>query len=93
MGATHGDARAGRGDTGKAPSAAADEAGAWGRHGARPAQRGGKGGWHESMGGKTSVVRGDDGGREASGVAHPDMRVTPMENPTCAAFEEYEEVP
>ena len=24
---------------------------------------------------------------------HPDMRVPPMENPTCAAFEEYEDVP
>ena len=24
---------------------------------------------------------------------HSDMRVTPMENPTCVAFEEYEEVP
>ena len=24
---------------------------------------------------------------------HPDMRVPPMENPTCAAFEEYKEVP
>ena len=24
---------------------------------------------------------------------HPDMRVSPMENPMCAAFEEYEEVP
>ena len=24
---------------------------------------------------------------------HPDMRVTPVENPTCAAFEEYEDVP
>ena len=24
---------------------------------------------------------------------HPDMRVPPVENPVCAAFEEYEEVP
>ena len=24
---------------------------------------------------------------------HSNMRVTPMENPTCAAFEEYEELP
>ena len=24
---------------------------------------------------------------------HPDMRVSPMEKPTCAAFEEYEDVP
>ena len=24
---------------------------------------------------------------------HPDMCVSPMENPTCAAFEEYKEVP
>ena len=24
---------------------------------------------------------------------HPDMRVPPLENPTCTAFEEYEEVP
>ena len=24
---------------------------------------------------------------------HPDMRVPPVENPTCAAFEEYEDVP
>ena len=24
---------------------------------------------------------------------HPDMRVSPVENPVCAAFEEYEDVP
>ena len=24
---------------------------------------------------------------------HPDMRVPPVENPACASFEEYEEVP
>ena len=24
---------------------------------------------------------------------HPDMRVPPVENPTCAAFEEYEDIP
>ena len=24
---------------------------------------------------------------------HPDMRVPPVENPTCAAFEEYKEIP
>ena len=24
---------------------------------------------------------------------HPDMQVTPVENPTCAAFEKYEDVP
>ena len=24
---------------------------------------------------------------------HPDMRVPPVENPTCAAFKEYEDVP
>ena len=39
-GATHGDARAGGGNTGKAPSTATNEAGARGRHGARPEQRG-----------------------------------------------------
>ena len=35
-------------------------------------------------------------GRLVAGVLqekHPDMRVPPVENPTCAAFEEYEEVP
>ena len=35
-------------------------------------------------------------GRQVSEVLrekHPDMHVPPMENPTCAAFKEYEEVP
>ena len=73
--ALHGDAQAGGGDTGKAPSTAAEEEVTWGRHGARLVQRGQEGGRSENVGGKTSVVRGDDGGREASGVAHKYPRV------------------
>ena len=59
-----------RGDTGKASFAAADKAGAWGRHGARPANRGRSGGQRENQEGESSGLRGDDGVREASGVAH-----------------------
>ena len=69
-GALHGGMRDGGGDTRKSPSVAADEAGAQGRHGEGPAQRGKKGGRQTNMGSKTSGVQGDDGGREASGVPH-----------------------
>ena len=65
-GALHGEAWASVGDTGKSPSTAADKAGAWGRHGARLAQRGRQGGRWENKDGKTSGVWGDDGVREAS---------------------------
>ena len=65
-----GEVTAGRGDTGKAPSAAADKAGAQGRHRASPAQRGRSGGRPEKQVVKTSRVQGNDRGRDASGVAH-----------------------
>ena len=61
---------AGGGDTGKASSAAADKAGVGGRHGAKLEQRGRFAGWREHPAGESLGVRGDDGGREASGVAH-----------------------
>ena len=69
-GELHVDMRAGGGNTGKAPSVAVDESGVRGRHRARPAQRGQKGGWKENKAVETSGVRGDDRGLEASGVAH-----------------------
>ena len=69
-GAIHGDARAGRGYTKKAHSAADDETGARSRYGARPAQRGRQGGRQKKHEGKTSGVWGDNRGREASRVAH-----------------------
>ena len=62
--------QAGGGNTRKAPSAATDEAGVWGRHGARLVQKGGQGGRQEKSTGKTSGVWGDDRVREASMVAH-----------------------
>ena len=34
-----------------------------------------KRGWHENTGGKTLGVQGNDGGREASGVAEESTRV------------------
>ena len=70
VGEVHGGARTSGGDTGKSPSAAVNKAGTQGRHGARTDQRGVKGGQQESKGSKTLGVWGDDGGREASEVAH-----------------------
>ena len=67
-GGLQGGARDSGRDTEKSPSTAADEEGARGRHGARPGQGGKNGGRRENMGGKTSGVWGDDGGRKASGV-------------------------
>ena len=52
----------------KAPSAAADEVGTGGRHGSRQRQRGKNGGRRRNVGAVTSGVRGNKGGREASGV-------------------------
>ena len=69
-GALNGDAQAGGGNTRKAPSAAANKARAQGYYGARPEQKGKKGGQRENKGGKTSGVLGDDMGHGASGVAH-----------------------
>ena len=69
-GELHGDERSGRGDTRKSPSAAADKAGARVPHGVRSAQRGGQGGRQEKRAGETSGVRGNDGCREASGMAN-----------------------
>ena len=66
VGELPGEAMASRGDTEKSPSTAAYKAGAWGRHGARPSQRGGSGGRRENQANKTSGVQGHDGGREAS---------------------------
>ena len=60
---------AGGRDTRKATSVAADEVGAGGRHGARPGVRGRISGRLENPAGKSSVVGGEEGGREASGVA------------------------
>ena len=65
-----GDTMSGRGDTGKASSTVTDKAGAGGHHGARPEQRGRFAGWRENPAGESSGVRGDNGGRKASGVAH-----------------------
>ena len=65
-----GDVMAVRGNTGKASSKAANGSGAWGCHGASPAQRGRSGGRRKNQAGKSLGVRGDYGGREASGVAH-----------------------
>ena len=61
---------AGGGNSGKASSTAADEAGARGRQGVRPVQRGRVAGQRENSASKSSGVRGNDGGYEASGVAH-----------------------
>ena len=69
-GAIHGDARAGRGDTGKSPSAAVNETEARGCYGARPAQKGGQGARRKKHAEKTLGVRGDDRGRNASRVVH-----------------------
>ena len=65
-----GKAMAGGGNTGKSPSADADESGERGCHGARQAQRGENGGRQGNSAGKTLGVWVDGGGREASGVAH-----------------------
>ena len=65
-----GDAMAGGGDTGKASSATANETGAGGRHGARLEQRGRVAGRQENPSSESLVVPVDDGGCEASGVAH-----------------------
>ena len=70
MGELPGEAMAGRGNIGKAPFAAANKSGAWGRHGARPVQRGRYGGKQENQAGETSGVRGEDEGCEASRLAH-----------------------
>ena len=70
MGELHGEMQASGGNSGKSPSVVADKALTWGRHGARPAQRGILGGRREDEAIETLVVRGGDRGREASGVAH-----------------------
>ena len=69
------EARAGGGDTGKAPSVAADEAGARVRHWARPTQRGRSGGMRGKKAGKTSGVWDDNRGCEATGVSQESPRV------------------
>ena len=62
-------------DAGKATSAAANKAVAGGSHGARPELRGRIVGWRGNLAGEPSRVRGDKGGREASGVAHEPLGV------------------
>ena len=74
-----GDAMAGGGNTGEASSAAADEAGAGGRHGARPDQRKRLAGRRENPAGKSGKAFGEahksskvvevEGGHKAPGVA------------------------
>ena len=75
MGAVQGSVRAGGGNTGKAPSSSADEAGSQGCHWARSVQRRKKGCRQENTGGKISGVLGNDRVREASRVAHKSPRV------------------
>ena len=72
----HGGARSRRGDTRKSPSAAVNKVGERGSHWVRLVQRERKGGRRGKRAGETSGVRVDDGGREASGVAHksPEVR-------------------
>ena len=65
----------GRGDTRKASSAAADKAGAQGRHGVRPANRGRSGGRCDNEASETSGLQGNDRGRKASIVAFEYLRV------------------
>ena len=64
----------GRGDTGKAPSAAADKAGAQGCHGARPVERGRSRGRRENEAGKTLGVWGDD-----RDMRHLEWPMSPLE--------------
>ena len=80
------DAMAGGGKSGKASSTAANKAGASGRHGARPVKRGRVAGWRENSASKSLGVRGDDRGREVSGVAH-DTSVVGYEEGGRKAFE------
>ena len=63
-----GDARAGRSDERKAPSATTDKAWMRGRHGARQGQEEHDGGRRKTVGAEPSGVGGNKGGREASGV-------------------------
>ena len=67
-------ARADGSNTRKAPSAAADEAGARGRHRARQAQRGRNGGRRENKADKTLGVWGDD-----RDMRHLDWPMIPLE--------------
>ena len=79
------DARAGGSDGQKSPSAMADEAGTWGRHGAWQEQRaknGGRRDWEEA---EPSGVGGNFGGREASGV-DPKTHVVGGDEGGCKAF-------
>ena len=69
MGEQPGVIAAGGSKTGKATSAAADEAGAGGRHGARSGVRDRVVGWQENPAGKSSGVVGEKGGREAYRVS------------------------
>ena len=69
VGGLSGDATEGRGNTGKATSAAADEAGAGSRQGQRPGLRGGVTIQQENPNGESSGVGGGEGGCEASIVA------------------------
>ena len=63
------------GNTRKSPSVAVDKAGSQSRHGARLANRGRSRGRRENHSNKSLGVRGEDGGHEASGVAHESPRL------------------
>ena len=69
------DARAGRSDERKSPSATADEAGMRGRHGARQGQGDKNGGRQEFEGAEPSGAGGNNGGHEASRVDPETHRV------------------
>ena len=73
-GEVHGKVQADGGDTGNYPSAAADEAGARGRHGARPAQMGGK----ESGGGKVTE-KSQECWATTGAVMPPEWPTSPLE--------------
>ena len=64
------DARSHKGDIRKASSVAVNKVGLRCRHETRSAQRGRYAGRRENLAGEFSRLRGDDGSREASGVAH-----------------------
>ena len=75
VGGLSGDVASGRGDTGKATSAAANKTGSGGRHGARPGIRGRTDGRRENPSGEFSGVGGDEEVCNTSGVAHKTLGV------------------
>ena len=73
-GAIHGDARAGGGNTKKASSATADDAGARGRHGARPVQRG-----KMEAGGKIKAAKPQECGATTGAARTLEWPTSPLE--------------